>query len=1075
MSKSVSAAVPSITAQAISPLPDGVKQLRQSVVALDEAVEVLCVRSSLSSEAKRDARLVAAVGKRLDSAIVSACAQRPGELHVLAKSHVAVARESIFEWTQVVHERGTISTAKSLKLRWDTAAQLRVFAIAIQVIEEMLEIENGTAQLVLDPARLLGLSEAKPSCDLCVYTDFRDSFAEGFKVVVQGLANMTDGAPWPWKAIPQTMLQFTTLVERALDQPKKIQDISDKIAQRIASLLDISQNNGGHNTELDNYVESFLADVQRIIVRLRIVERVRPLKAFPLTDYIENIIATEAEKMQDAYRELQARFIVHTAYTAQTIACAVAAIQGTAVQTLAVVVDTRTEVKAVGVMVTEIHAAVAGPSTKPLSQIPARAKLPARPIYFNGRDARLDEIVALICMLVATRIAIMGPGGIGKTSLALAVLYDSRVIEVVGDHRFFISVEGMIDIDAASTHLANHLGLDASSDPLSSAIGYLQSLPRALLVVDNLETLWFSNNASACVDTEQFLSRLAEVSSLTLLITSRGAVPPDGIATLPAESTEQAVLDTLLIELDCVPLAVTLLAKLAVRKNSPSDLLRRWKKSRTKLLCTQGEHRLRSVDVSITVSLDLLKGMSRGLEAMQLLAVCAHLPDGLMRPVFEQLDENFGNIDAAKDMLVEFALVTVGAEGELKMLSPIRYFVIESHKMTDTHFVSLQQIYFDIAASAPQEPADDFTRRSTQFAPEYGNLTSFLLHLINSEEPSKKLFDAVHAVSEYAYCTMPSPTLREALLLRLTTQTAWRAECLQGLGRTRLRRDEYSHATENLQAARILYAKLGNKFREAECRSILGLCMWMQDLFDAAEPELRAARDIFIELGYEYDAARCTKQLGNICRLRGEYDQAIDHLTSARDTFKRHGEQLYAAQCTQSIGQIQLGQGNLSAAESDFQSALSEFEALGSQLGAMQCTRMLGERHVTYSRVTGRKTLPVARSQLPRARTQVGVKNHDDLYAALRAVSVDCVVDSNDDGDDFDEHDNDFGLDVHVNLQALHDCVHEFERTNIKDQRETLLLRKCFWSIEGKTTIFDEGHVLKNCQSQQYQNLLKID
>ncbi|KAH7088671.1 hypothetical protein BKA62DRAFT_777160 [Auriculariales sp. MPI-PUGE-AT-0066] len=284
MSKSVSAAVPSITAQAISPLPDGVKQLRQSVVALDEAVEVLCVRSSLSSEAKRDARLVAAVGKRLDSAIVSACAQRPGELHVLAKSHVAVARESIVEWTLVVHERGTISTAKSLKLRWDTAAQLRVFAIAIQVIEEMLE-------LILDPARLLGLSEAKPSCDLCVYTDFRDSFAEGFKVVVQGLANMTDGAPWPWKAIPQTMLQFTSLVERALDQPKKIQDIADKIAQRIASLLDISQNNGGHNTELDDYVESFLADVQRIIVRLRIVERVRPLKAFPLTDYIENIIS----------------------------------------------------------------------------------------------------------------------------------------------------------------------------------------------------------------------------------------------------------------------------------------------------------------------------------------------------------------------------------------------------------------------------------------------------------------------------------------------------------------------------------------------------------------------------------------------------------------------------------------------------------------------------------------------------------------------------------------------------------------------------------------------------------------
>ncbi|KAH7097041.1 hypothetical protein BKA62DRAFT_675362 [Auriculariales sp. MPI-PUGE-AT-0066] len=833
MSKPVSAAVPSITAQAISPLPDAVVQLCQSVVALDAAVETLCVRKSLSSEAKRDARLVAEIGKRLDSAIVSACAQRLGELHVLAKSHVSVARDA--------------GTLRHVFMR---------SSIAIQVLEEMLEIKNGIAQLVLDPARRLGLSAAKPSCDLPNLTASR-AFAEGFKVVVQGLANMTDGAPWLWKAIPQTMLQFTALVERALDQPKKIQDIADKIAQRIASLLDISQNNGGHNTELDNYVESFLADVQRIIVRLRIVERVRPLKAFPLTDYIENIITTEAKKMQDAYQELQARFIVHTAYTAQTIACAVAAIQGTAVQTLAVVVDTRTEVKAVGVMVTEIHAAVAGPSTKPLSQIP------------RERSFLQDRSFSKVVMTGSTRLwhhlqarcrghRCNGTGGVGKTSLALAVL-----------------------------HVAD------------------------------------------CVAKLPLLARRA-----------RDTIQ---IAKAPSDVAERAALDILLGEVDCFPLAVTLLSTLALLQNSPSDLLRRWRKSRTKLLSSQAKHRTFNVDVSIRVSLDLLQPMTHGAEALQLLAICAHLPEGMRRPVYGKLAEHFSDVDGARDLLVEFALVTVGAEGELKMLSPIRYFVLENHPISDAHFVSLQQIYFDIAASAPQEPADDFTARSTQFAPEYGNLTSFLLHLINSEEPSEKLFDAVRAVSEYAYCTMPSPTLREALLLRLTTQTAWLAECLQGLGRTRLRRSEYSLAMDNLQAARILYAELGNRFQEAECRSILGACMRLQYLYDAAEVEQRAARDIFIELDCESNAARCVQRLGNICRRRGEDDQAIDHLTSARDTFKRHGKRLCAAQCTRSLGEIQLDQGNLSAAESDFQSALSEFEALGDQLGAAQCARLLGE------------------------------------------------------------------------------------------------------------------------------------
>ncbi|KAH7088670.1 P-loop containing nucleoside triphosphate hydrolase protein [Auriculariales sp. MPI-PUGE-AT-0066] len=193
-------------------------------------------------------------------------------------------------------------------------------------------------------------------------------------------------------------------------------------------------------------------------------------------------------------------------------------------------------------MVTEIHAAVAGPSTKPLSQIPARAKLPARPIVFKGRDDQLNEIVGIICKLVAVGIAVMGPGGVGKTSLALAVLHDSRVIEVVGDHRFFISVEGMIDIGNASTLLANHLDLEGSSDPLSRSISYLQSLPRALLVVDNLETLWFSNTPSARADTENFLSRLAEVPSVTLIVTSRGTVPPSGVQWSNAEFTKLATL-----------------------------------------------------------------------------------------------------------------------------------------------------------------------------------------------------------------------------------------------------------------------------------------------------------------------------------------------------------------------------------------------------------------------------------------------------------------------------------------------------------------------------------------------------
>ncbi|KAH7099941.1 hypothetical protein BKA62DRAFT_772066 [Auriculariales sp. MPI-PUGE-AT-0066] len=594
-----SLAAPQSAAQAVTdpPLPDAVVHLQRSMKVLEAAASALAGRKSAKSKTKENAKLLVTAGNRLTSAIISACAHRPGDLHILAKVHVSVARESIDEWTTIVNERGR---ARLLQ------------ASAMEALVEMLEIENGIAGLVLDPARCLGLSQAKPSlCETCTVPKLSTSLAvyEGFKVVVQGLANMTDGAPWPWKAIPQTVLQFTSMVERALDQPQKVRDLADRIARRVSLLLNISQNKGSSNPELDAYVELFLADVQRIIMRLRIIEKTHPAKAFPLTDHIDAVIAGEAEKMQTALQELQVRFAVHTAYG----------------------------VDATKDMVTEIHARVVSSSSQQAVHISTRARLPARPSCFKGRMNQLSALVKLVCESLNVRIAIMGPG-------------------------------------------------------------------------DNLETLWFSNNGAAQKDTERFLQRLADVQSLTLIVTSRGSVTPSGIewtndqsaelqaislnaaretfeqiAGRPSLATELEALDKLLTGVDCMPLAVTLLAQLARQKNSPSQLLQRWHHSKT----------------ASSISLDLLSAMTGGTESGQLLSICAHLPDGLRLLVFAQLVSHFSNIHAARDLLVTFALVSVGSNDELRMLSPVRHFVLKHLPMTTGHLAALREIYFAIAAFGP--------------------------------------------------------------------------------------------------------------------------------------------------------------------------------------------------------------------------------------------------------------------------------------------------------------------------------------------------------------------------------------
>ncbi|KAH7092765.1 hypothetical protein BKA62DRAFT_676592 [Auriculariales sp. MPI-PUGE-AT-0066] len=1005
-------------------LPDVVVELQRSVNELELAAKALSTKKGTTKEARNLALRLAEHAAELVAAVVAACKERSGALHVLAVSHLTVFNKFI---------SGS-----------STAGQIQTWSLGIAELGAMLKIDKGVAQLVLDPARCLELSNAKPQIDLFVYP-YRSKLNpsttkvvyDGFKILLEGMANMTDAQPWPWKAIPQTILQFAKLVEvctghadedqtddssgyqRSLDIPDKIHDLIREISRLIAMLFNIrKQESSAHQSELTSFVEVFFADMQRIIIRLRVVEKTHPGKAFLLTDQINMIIQDESAKMQRARGNLQTRFVAHTAYTVESILECVIRIQSTTDTTLTVATETRTEVQfvshvvqetAVGVdairtttdtthaVVTEIRDKVEMLSREKQLTISNWAKLPARPTFFYGRDDSVNIIVELICTSTGARIAIMGSGGIGKTSLSLIVIYDERVVGVVGDSRYFVSVEGASDVGAAAQLLAGQLGLPESSDPLSAAISYLETIPRALLIVDNLETLLFTKNAAAQKETERMLQRLAGIPTLTLIITSRGAVPPNGIwwsyapsagleaislaaaretfeeiAGRPELASECNALDTLLTNVDRMPLAVTLLAQLGRLGDSPSELLQQWQKKKTAFIRSGGDDRESSVDISIQISLDFLKGMQNGTEGQQLLSICAHLPDGLRPSVFDKLDDHFDDIRGARSLLVKLALVSRSPENELKMLSPVRHFVLKHHPMTMNHAAALRKIYFDIAASGPRDMDENFSRLAQNVAPEYGNLTSFLLHLISIEEPSQKLFDAIYAVSEYAYWTVPSTTLREAFRQRLDAHPVWLAPCLTDVARTQIIQDEYALAVVNLYAARKLYATLGDKFQEAICGWWLGKCLRIQDSLEAAEPmrdrlgaaqctqrlgaiqvvlgniseaeaELQSALAEFEALGELNGTAECAVDLGDLRVRQNDYDSAEKHLATARELFTRIGDRHGLALYHFHLGKLRHAQGRLQDATENFSIAEEIYTAIGNQSDATECREWIAE------------------------------------------------------------------------------------------------------------------------------------
>jgi predicted ATPase/DNA-binding winged helix-turn-helix (wHTH) protein len=109
--------------------------------------------------------------------------------------------------------------------------------------------------------------------------------------------------------------------------------------------------------------------------------------------------------------------------------------------------------------------------------------LPARPMRMVGRA---DSILTLSIQLAASRfVTIVGSGGVGKTTVAVAVAHD--LLGAFAGSVLFVDLGALLDADLAAISLASMLGLSVQSeDPMPGLIAYLRD-KRILLILDNCE------------------------------------------------------------------------------------------------------------------------------------------------------------------------------------------------------------------------------------------------------------------------------------------------------------------------------------------------------------------------------------------------------------------------------------------------------------------------------------------------------------------------------------------------------------------------------------------------------------
>jgi len=225
----------------------------------------------------------------------------------------------------------------------------------------------------------------------------------------------------------------------------------------------------------------------------------------------------------------------------------------------------------------------------------ARQEMPLKPETFHGRDDLVEGIAQLLLREKTSRVCLLCPGGMGKTSVSLAVVESPLIKQrFPGGNCVWVPC-----IEATSATLLEILyaQLQVPGDKqvtLEKIISELdaEKEPR-LMLLDNFETPW-NAPGGAQKQVSDILRKLAMLGHTAILVTMRGTYPPcdaiewqshtiqptDEVACrhifydINSNSKDDLDADRLLAVLGHMPFAVTLMANLGKRgKSTANELL----------------------------------------------------------------------------------------------------------------------------------------------------------------------------------------------------------------------------------------------------------------------------------------------------------------------------------------------------------------------------------------------------------------------------------------------------------------------------------------------------------------------
>jgi tetratricopeptide (TPR) repeat protein len=587
---------------------------------------------------------------------------------------------------------------------------------------------------------------------------------------------------------------------------------------------------------------------------------------------------------------------------------------------------------------------------------------PTRPQVFFGREDELKIIIDLIFSSPsAARIAILGPGGVGKTALAHAVLTHVKVMHRFGDsRRYLVPCESLTSRDALLVALANSLSL---LQPGTTSDSYLVGLePRVLsamgseesiLCLDNFESPWDQPGPNKKA-VEMLLADITALSSVTVLITMRGGERPKETAwTLPmlrplsnlprdaAKRTWESHAGTcdewaekLIDAVDCLPLAVTLLGSLA-EVSTAETLWERWEKENIAIVEKEKGDKLASLEFSIALSLECGRMTADG-SSKRLLGILSMLPDGMPvfpSPEFRRMFPDIPHISRSLDTLLKCSLAVRTADKRVQVNSLVRLYCERNDLSSQEDRWALRDYYVMLASHGYDNLHHDLFKR---MAMEMSNMESVLRKSL-AWTPLSEIAPVIEAIIAYTqFCLYIGDFSDVAITCATEVQglpDETLGDCLTYLGSIYLSDDKVALAGEHFKKALDLHESAQDVIGQANDHCHLGDVLYRCDKMEEAKKCYQKAFDLNVQSNSPYGQADALTHLGDTYRKLGRLEESCSHYQRSLMFHEEHHDLLGQANNLKGLGHVYLRMDNIKLAEESFKKALKLHRAVNDLVG----------------------------------------------------------------------------------------------------------------------------------------------